>query len=111
MDGDAEARVRDSKAIAKPRGPWRHTGLVRVNIDKVSRATWKDLGLKSLVILSFIVLKYREVSVDRNTATETHTLKYAQGGRNVGWKQRKTTKNHKNPGKYVFVIILIRSWG
>ncbi len=40
--------------------------------------------------------KYREVSVNRNTATETQTLKKGQGGRKAG---RKPMENDKKPQK------------
>ncbi len=39
---------------------------------------------------------YREVSVDRNTATETQTLKYSSEGRKTGQKPK---KNYPKPRK------------
>ncbi len=40
-----------------------------------------------------------EVSVDRNNATETQTLKSGREGRKTGREPKETTKNHRNPQK------------
>ncbi len=43
--------------------------------------------------------EYREVSVNRNTATATQTLKEAPGVENPAGNLGKTTKNPENPQK------------
>jgi hypothetical protein len=42
---------------------------------------------------------YREVSVDRNTATDTQTLKYVQGSKKPGRKPKNTDTTFRNQEK------------
>ncbi len=43
--------------------------------------------------------KYREVFVDRTTATRTQTLKWGREGRKPAGSPRKTSKRHEPPQK------------
>ncbi len=57
--------------------------------------TLTNAGYASQRKFTFHVI-YSEVSVDRNTATETKTLKQNREGRTTGRNPMKTTKNPEN---------------